>query len=140
MKVILAGSRPPVEFRNNPHELENWYIQNTNHVADAMSESGYSVMATVIVCGKAQGFDTLGERWANLIGKSVDPYPADWQAYGKSAGPIRNRKMAEVGDALVAIQNSEKMTPGTANMVDIMRKLRKPVFVWNILTQKGTRY
>lgn len=140
MKVIIAGPRPPVEIRNNQYELELWYNENSCHVADAMSESGYSVMTTAIVCGKAQGFDTLGERWANLIGKSVDPYPADWQAFGKSAGPIRNRKMGEVARALVAIQNSEKLTPGTANMVDIMRKLKKPVFIWNILTQVGTRY
>ncbi len=139
MKIILAGSRPPVEYRSNLHELERWYSENACHVADAMIVSHYFDKATIIVCGKAQGFDTLGERWAKLNGIPVDHYPADWKAFGKAAGAIRNGEMARVADALVAIQEDQP-TPGTSNMIATMRKLKKPVFVWNIKAQVGTQY
>ena len=44
---------------------------------------------------------------------------ADWEKYGKAAGPIRNRKMAEYANALLAF---DKGTKGTRNMIQMARK------------------
>lgn len=52
-------------------------------------------------------------------------YHADWNAHGRSAGPIRNAKMLAEGkpDLVVAFPGGK----GTAHMVGIARKAGVPV-------------
>jgi hypothetical protein len=47
----------------------------------------------------------------------VKQFPADWNKYGKAAGPIRNAQMAKYADAVILFPGGR----GTANM----RKLAK---------------
>jgi len=66
--------------------------------------------ATEVVSGAAPGVDT----WA--IEKLHYPYTvfnAQWDKYGKAAGPIRNGHMASYADALIALPGGK----GTANMI-----------------------
>ena len=78
-----------------------------------------------IVCGEALGADSLGKFYAQRKGYNVRSYPADWNKYGKSAGIRRNKQMAEVADALVAFWDGKSR--GTKNMIEQMRRLKKPV-------------
>ena len=80
---------------------------------------------TEVVCGKAKGIDTSGELWAKANGIPVQPFPAEWDQYGKAAGHIRNKAMAEYGDELLIIWNQKSR--GSANMIQNMDKLGKPV-------------
>ena len=109
MKVIIAG----------PHK-GIWHIEI---VERAVQESGFVI--TEVVSGKAPGIDTLGELWAHQHGIPVQPFPADWTRYKKSAGRIRNAAMAEYADALIAIVNG---SPGTANMIQLMHGKHKPYY------------
>ena len=70
-----------------------------------------------IVSGCAAGADTLGEQYAKEYGFSVKRFPAEWDRYGKAAGPIRNRQMAEYGDKLVAFLTENKLAGGTKDMI-----------------------
>lgn len=70
----------------------------------------------VIVSGGAKGADKLGEQYAKERGYKLQVYPADWDQYGKAAGPIRNKQMAENADALVAFWDGKSL--GTKNMID----------------------
>jgi len=80
-----------------------------------------------IVCGGAQGVDSEGEHWASHHkGVSVEYFRADWNKYGKAAGPVRNKKMAEYADALLLIWDG--LSRGSANMKAEMGKLGKPVY------------
>lgn len=72
-----------------------------------------------IIFGGASGVDTLAEEYANLYQIPFKLFPADWEKYGKAAGPIRNRKMAEYANALLAF---DKGTKGTRNMIQMARK------------------
>jgi hypothetical protein len=137
MKLIIAGSRPPVDIRKDRKALGGWCAKNLHHVEDAVYQSGFlengfggysepSEVVTEVVSGKAQGFDTLGEAWAKKNHIPVKPFYASWNQYGKSAGAIRNSEMAKYADALIAITSG---TPGTAHMVKLMKKLGKPTFV-----------
>ncbi len=47
----------------------------------------------VIVSGGASGADTLAERYAKEKGYKLIVFNADWNKYGKAAGPIRNEEM-----------------------------------------------
>ena len=41
------------------------------------------------------GADLLARKYAKRRGRKVHEFPADWDKYGKSAGPLRNGQMAE---------------------------------------------
>lgn len=77
-----------------------------------------------IIEGCARGADNLAEEWARSRGKENQHFPADWDEYGKSAGPIRNNQMlrqlqSEEGDKLVlAFHDDLVKSKGTKHMVN----------------------
>lgn len=72
-----------------------------------------------IVSGVARGADSLGERYAKEFGLAVKQFPADWDRFGKKAGPFRNAQMAYYADALIAFDTGGR---GTAHMIDLARR------------------
>ncbi len=49
--------------------------------------------ADLIIQGGATGADKMAKTYAELAGIECQTYEADWNAYGKAAGPIRNTLM-----------------------------------------------
>lgn len=86
-----------------------------------------------IVSGGARGADMLAVKFAMERGLSFKVFLADWESYGKSAGPRRNRQMAEYADAAIVFWDGKSR--GTQNMIQQMRELGKPVEV--IIYPKG---
>ncbi len=84
----------------------------------------------VFVSGGCQGADMLGERYASENGYEIERYPAQWDKYGKSAGPRRNRKMAEIGDYMICFWDGTSR--GTKSMIGYAKELHKPVRVKRI--------
>jgi hypothetical protein len=123
MKTIIAGGRD---------------INAITLVVQAIQDSGFGPDTTEVVSGGAPGIDTLGEVRAALSGMPVKRFPADWKKYGRSAGPIRNRAMAEYADRLLAVWDGQSR--GTKNMIDEMTKLGKPVFVFLVKRDDPTAY
>lgn len=93
---------------------------------DALCNIPFTI--TEVVCGKASGADTLGERWAIWNNISVKEFPAEWNRLGKSAGFIRNVAMAHYANALIALWDGTSR--GTKHMISTMEKLQKPVYVF----------
>ena len=82
-----------------------------------------------VISGTARGADRAGEDWALNLAQEDMPvikFPADWDEYGKAAGHIRNKEMAEYADALLLIWDGESR--GSANMKKEMKKLGKPIY------------
>ena len=79
----------------------------------------------VIISGCASGADAMGQRYAEENGFKVEKYPADWKKYGKGAGPIRNKQMAEVCDYVICFWDGE--SKGTKSMIDLAAKYNKPI-------------
>lgn len=102
MKTIIAGSRD---------------ITNYDVVLKAISDSEINI--TEVVCGMAKGVDSLGREWAIENNIPVTEFFADWETWGRFAGPKRNREMAEYADALIAVWNEH--SPGTKNMINQAR-------------------
>lgn len=51
--------------------------------------------------GPAPGADSIAGKVARSLGLAVEEHPADWDAHGNAAGPIRNQLMLDVaGDTL----------------------------------------
>lgn len=73
----------------------------------------------VVIEGEAPGADTLARQWADSMGIPVEKYPAQWDKYGKAAGPIRNTQMLVEGkpDLVFAFSKDLASSLGTANMV-----------------------
>lgn len=79
---------------------------------------------TVIIHGDARGADRLGGYVAGQLGMPVVPFPADWNQYGKAAGPIRNVRMLTEGkpDLVLAFHPDLRASKGTAHMVRIAKE------------------
>lgn len=116
MKIIIAGSR---SF--NDYEYFKACIATFNK---------YRTI-TEVVSGGAKGADALGERYADENGIPVKKFEADWSAYGKRAGPIRNRAMAEYADGAICFWGMKSR--GTENMINNMKLERKFLQVYKIV-------
>jgi hypothetical protein len=81
-----------------------------------------------IVSGTASGPDTNAIFLARERNIPVKKFPADWNIYGKRAGPLRNEAMAKYADGLLALWDGKSR--GTQHMIDTMRKMGKPVQVF----------
>ena len=70
------------------------------------------------------GADSLGELFAKRNGIRLTLFPADWAKYGKAAGPVRNRQMAEYAapDGYCVIFWDGK-SRGSKNMIEEARKM-----------------
>lgn len=101
MRLIIAGSRSIVAYPFLEAALERHGIKPD--------------MVSLVLCGEARGADMLGREWASRNGISVKSYPADWTAYGKQAGMIRNEIMAQNADALLALWDG--LSEGTRHMI-----------------------
>lgn len=112
MKTIVAGSRD---------------YHNYAHVKKMLDHFRKTHEITEIVSGGARGADALGEQYAEEMDIALKIYPADWKKHGRAAGPIRNQKMGDYADQLVAVWDGK--SKGTKNMIDYMNKLMKPVYV-----------
>lgn len=79
---------------------------------------------TLVIHGAAPGADTLADIWARTHGFPIYAMPANWSAHGRSAGPIRNRAMLQLGPhAVIAWPGGS----GTEHMVRIAESAGVPV-------------
>lgn len=71
-------------------------------ISDAVSTlRGFGFDRVVLVHGGARGADMLAEHIGRSMGLEIEAHPAQWDVYGKAAGPVRNREMVELGADLM---------------------------------------
>jgi len=110
MRVIICGSRGIVD----PIVVE-----------EAVRESEFEV--TQVISGGATGPDSLGAQWALQNGIPVVTVLPDWKTHGKAAGPIRNSKMLEQADAVIAIWDGKSR--GTMDTIHKADLKQLPIYV-----------
>ena len=103
-RVIIAGGRDFTDYALLEEKMDYFLSRVASPI--------------VVVCGQARGADTLGEQYAKAKNYQIAYYPADW-SIGKAAGYIRNKKMAENADALVAFWDGKSR--GTKHMIDLAK-------------------
>ncbi|MFA5760289.1 MAG: SLOG family protein [Dehalococcoidales bacterium] len=98
--LIVAGPR---NFFNREIIIENLI----NAICD--------IKPTKIITGNATGVDQITAEYCHSLTEiEFEVFPADWDKYGRSAGPRRNWTMALAGTHLLAFTNG---SPGTSNMI-----------------------
>ena len=117
-RIVIAGCRD----YNNYEEAEEFI--------DLCVSSFAGKDNIVIVSGGAKGADMLGERYASERGFAIERYNADWKTYGRRAGPMRNKQMAEVSDYVICFWDGE--SKGTKSMIECAKKSGKTVMVKTI--------
>jgi hypothetical protein len=70
---------------------------------------------TIVISGGAKGVDRRAEAVAVHRGMTVLIYKPDWELYGKAAGPIRNGRIVDDANHVVAFYNGTSI--GTADMI-----------------------
>ncbi|TWU38681.1 hypothetical protein Q31b_37590 [Novipirellula aureliae] len=120
MKTIIAGSRSIARISSRRWD----YDQLATILNTAIAESGFKT--TEVISGGAGGPDRAGEQWAARNGVPITVIKPDWKL-GRGAGLIRNRELAAVGEALIALHDGE--STGTQDMIDHMKAAGRPVHV-----------
>lgn len=149
MRTIIAGSR---------------YVTNRTYLDSALQSCPFTKEISVVLCGGANGVDLLGDQWAadaNLpvhyyIVEDASAYPwgqlrnlvmigggyanaevvADWVYDGPKAGPLRNARMAENADALIALLLEGAENKGTNSMIRAAMKRDLRIFSY-VVKQNG---
>jgi hypothetical protein len=125
MRVVVAGTRTYECFDTVRELLNNIDIDITTILSGHCKRyvDGKEILTP----------DRMGEIWASENNIPVELYPAEWDKYGRYAGPIRNKKMAELADYAVVFWDGQSR--GSYSMIKEMNKLNKPILVhvydWN---------
>lgn len=90
------------------------------------------VRPDLIVHGGARGVDTLAGTAARIMEVPVVVYPAQWELFGKRAGPLRNQKMLDeaMPTLVLAFHKNINASKGTKDMVRRAEKAGIPFQIW----------
>jgi predicted Rossmann-fold nucleotide-binding protein len=106
MKLIIAGGR-----HQHLRQMDYDHLKKLDKVS-------------LIISGGAKGIDSDAKEWAIKQGIPVKTVEAQWQTYGKMAGPLRNKIMAEMADALAIFPGGK----GTESMFKEAEKRNLIIF------------
>ena len=105
LRVLICGSRHYTDSDTIRRALAKELTD-----LDPMLEEDITVMH-----GDCSGADRLAADVLKDSIYTVEAHPADWQAHGKAAGPIRNRQMLDMKPVLVIAFGTGRGTRDTVN-------------------------
>lgn len=86
-----------------------------------------NVAFSVVISGGAKGADALAKEYALDHNLEYIEYLADWNAYGKRAGMMRNIDIINACDFVIAFWDGN--SPGTKNSIELAKRQNKPVTI-----------
>jgi hypothetical protein len=111
VRVVVCGSRDWGDYRSIRDALARLAAGHPGEPVTIVHGACSRVCDGVEVSA-----DMIADRAARELGLAVESHPADWQRYGRSAGPRRNRMMLDPRpDMVLAFQHG--VSRGTADMV-----------------------
>ena len=114
-RIVIAGCRDYNNY-NEAKEYITFYIKEIR-----------KHHTLIFISGGCKGADMLGERYAKENGFKIERYLAQWEKFGKAAGPLRNKTMAEKCDYAICFWNGK--SKGTKSMIEYIKQLGKPLRV-----------
>lgn len=119
MKVAVVGSRID--------QSDTRYPAVRNMVMSMVESIPYPC---TIISGGARGVDSFAEEGAKAVAQKFICFPADWDTYGKRAGYMRNERIVDAADIVLAFWDGE--SKGTKHSIDLALKKRKNLRVYFI--------
>ena len=77
----------------------------------------------IIISGHCSGVDLMAERYAAESGLKAEIFYPEWEKYGRAAGPIRNKKMVEAANIVIAFWDGK--SKGTESVIRYCEKTGK---------------
>jgi hypothetical protein len=120
----MSSKFPPISTKDRPRVIvcgtRNWH--DIPMVYANLDRVTVRMVHPIIVSGDARGVDTIARNWARDRYRTFVGFHADWEKHSSSAGPIRNREMADYAVAAPAGQGYcvafwNGVSPGTADMI-----------------------
>lgn len=87
-----------------------------------------------IVEGGARGTDFLAKTYATEKGYSLKEFPADWDKYGKAAGPMRNMEMVKFLEKMPHKEGIFFWDWKSRGTMDCLRKAEKAGIICKVYT------
>jgi hypothetical protein len=114
LRLLITGDRYWTDDRIIKAVLDPLYAEHPN---------------MVVIQGGADGADTIAGDVAEWLGIKVLEFRADWNKFGRGAGPIRNQQMLDEGQptAVMAFHPNLRASRGTLDMVKKARRANLPV-------------
>jgi hypothetical protein len=114
MRVLVCGDRNWTDRRSIEREIRK------------LLEVG---LISLVIEGGARGADAIARNVADQLGIPRQTFLADWSAYGKAAGPIRNLRMIAEGkpDLVLAFHADLAKSKGTKDMIESATRAGIPV-------------
>ena len=124
-KVIVCGSRS---------------ISDKQYIFEALDKLLKDYDDVEIISGHARGVDTIAEAYAKERAIPLVVFSADWEQYGRAAGPIRNKEMLQFAMSAepLVISFWDGKSRGTKNMM--LLALKAGIAVLDYQGYKGFRY
>lgn len=113
MRILVCGSRDWTDEKSIRSVLEKY-------------------TDVTLITGGCRGADQLAFKIGKDLGFQNVVFEAEWGSYGRSAGPIRNRRMLDEGrpDLVIAFHEDLVRSKGTKNMVSIAKAKNVPVICY----------
>lgn len=114
MKLAIVGSR----------SIHNYELVKS--IIDCVKNIDY------VYSGGADGVDTLAEKYCQDNNIPYSTYYPNWKLFGRGAGVIRNSRIVDDCDKLIAIWDGKSR--GTLDSITKAIEARKLLFVYNVST------
>lgn len=117
-RIVVAGCR---DYNN--------YMEAKEYIDFCLSniKKRYNL---VFLSGGCKGSDALGERYAKENSFEIERHLAEWQKFGKAAGPKRNSEMAKICDYVICFWDGR--SNGTKSMIEFAKQKNKPIRIKKI--------
>ena len=79
----------------------------------------------IIISGHCSGVDLMAERYATESGLKAEIFYPEWEKYGRAAGPIRNKKMVEAANIVIAFWDGK--SKGTKSLIKYAEISKKEI-------------
>ena len=115
MRLGIVGCRDFIDYNRLEKEV-------------SVIRANYKI--STIVSGGASGADALAKRYAKVHNLSYKEFKPDWNKYGRSAGPKRNKLIVQASDMIVAFWDYN--SKGTASTIRIAKEMKKTIIIIDI--------
>lgn len=114
-RLAIIGSRDFNNYKFLEETCKNFIKQN-------------NIINPTIISGGAKGADSFAEIFASICKYKFIKFPAEWDKYGKQAGIIRNEKIINNSDIVLAFWDGKSR--GTQHSINIAKSKNIPIYIY----------